>query len=545
MVDIITIPDGDMDWGDKLRTNLDNLNTALTSKFELPVGGIVESQLSSAVTTKLNSSKAATATKLATFGDSMTSADQGGYSVWGALLSEWLGLELFNPSQSGERTSNIALRQGGFRPRFTVPGGVIPAGTEWFTVNLAESYTNGFNSGTTEGNIGTFSDVTFMGVPVRLRFLNGAWTMARQVAASSPVPVASRGDVVVDVKSRAWREAVQIYFGGFNGGDQKLDVALMKKNLLAPYRFLALGMVTGQSGSNPAAYEAANESLRLAFPDNYFDVTNYLVANGLADEGITPTAQDLTDIAARIVPTSLRRAAADPHLNAAGNRALARRLAEELIARGWVDGTNAIVPPRRGQLTNLTLALKPGSARATGPTPTALRDAEVISVRAINVRPATVTSPLSYRNIVSRWHDDIGSFQFLLSGSGDLFMQDANGNYGTDAGSTPFKDGAISARLDIDRAAGTSSTYFSQNGGATWQLVKTVTNRSTANLLGGRSGPTTLGHNGYASIDGFMDRLTIMSAPTGGSVLLDVDFTTDNATVDSWSMLSGASVVPK
>lgn len=49
-----------------------------------------------------------------------------------------------------------------------------------------------------------------------------------------------------------------------------------------------------------------NASLKAAHGDHYLDFKSYLLSSGLQDAGITPTAQDLQDIAENKVPTSLQ-----------------------------------------------------------------------------------------------------------------------------------------------------------------------------------------------------------------------------------------------
>lgn len=49
-----------------------------------------------------------------------------------------------------------------------------------------------------------------------------------------------------------------------------------------------------------------NTDLAALYPDKFIDIRSYLIANGLSELGITPTAQDTADLANDIVPDSLR-----------------------------------------------------------------------------------------------------------------------------------------------------------------------------------------------------------------------------------------------
>ncbi len=87
---------------------------------------------------------------------------------------------------------------------------------------------------------------------------------------------------------------------------------------------------------NPNTFTATNEQMAQAFGSAYAEVRGYMVANGLADAGITPTAADNANIAQDVVPESLRQNSTDPHLNDAGKQVIAGRMNALLRADGWV-----------------------------------------------------------------------------------------------------------------------------------------------------------------------------------------------------------------
>jgi lysophospholipase L1-like esterase len=73
--------------------------------------------------------------------------------------------------------------------------------------------------------------------------------------------------------------------------------------------------------------------LQAAFGDCFLDVRKYLVNYGLVDAGITPTSQDLTDIAADVIPSSLR--SDSTHFTAAGYTLVANFVSRAIRAKGW------------------------------------------------------------------------------------------------------------------------------------------------------------------------------------------------------------------
>lgn len=480
--------------------------------------------------------------RLATYGDSMTSVDQGGYAPYGSLVAEYLGLDLFNPSQSGERTTNIALRQGGVTPRFTVPGGVIPAGTGSFPVTLMDTYTSGYNAGATPGNIGTFSNVSFLGVPVNLYFLNGVWTMARITAVNSATPVPAAGGYVRDIASRSWRNAINVYMGGYNGGDQVKDVASMRGYLSDPNRFIVLGMARGYTGGDPTNYGIEVARWKAAYPDQFFDMAEYVRINGLTDEAITPTAQDTSDIAAGFVPTSLRRAVNDPHYNAAGHRVIARRLAELLIERGFLPKSDSYRIPPRVVIVPMTLRMPSPGAGAYASSTTAMKAADTISVRLINATIPSLTSTDDYRTLAARWDQGGTSWRFLMDASGHLFFQDVNGNgYVANAPVLTLAGGKLSVRLDINRQAGTLDMFTSTDKGATWtRYGSPLTGRGTTYPLGGLESNLHVGYDGNKNTAmSALDSIQVLDG--SGTTLQSQDFTNGLA---PWGVLGDATFGP-
>jgi lysophospholipase L1-like esterase len=67
------------------------------------------------------------------------------------------------------------------------------------------------------------------------------------------------------------------------------------------------------------------------------NIRQYLLDYGLADAGITPTEQDLTDIANGMVPQSLRPTGDSYHLNAAGYTVVGKYLYKYVKQLGWID----------------------------------------------------------------------------------------------------------------------------------------------------------------------------------------------------------------
>lgn len=83
--------------------------------------------------------------------------------------------------------------------------------------------------------------------------------------------------------------------------------------------------------------EGINPQLATTYGNRYADLRRYLVTDGLRVAGITPTGGDQLDIANDIPPRSLRVLDGNPgHLNEAGKRVVAGRMADLIEAAGWI-----------------------------------------------------------------------------------------------------------------------------------------------------------------------------------------------------------------
>ena len=127
------------------------------------------------------------------------------------------------------------------------------------------------------------------------------------------------GETSTQIKNRMVADTekhsfISVIWAGTNNQNQpatvKADIATMISNLSDTKRYVVLGLMgasTDVSGSaNYNTVAQLNTDLSNLYPANYIDIRSYLINHGLADAGITPTAQDLIDITNDVVPSSLR-----------------------------------------------------------------------------------------------------------------------------------------------------------------------------------------------------------------------------------------------
>lgn len=262
----------------------------------------------------------------------------------------------------GQRANQIAMRQGGLGFTITIDGNQIVAGANTVTafngVALAGCSTIS-DSTQNQMLLSTASDNTTRSLTVEIAGITGiltrtatggppstAETYTFTPDAGQPVPVSCPADSPVTVLAGLELNYTFCYWDGRN--NKELDnwsvvsyVQDMIDHLAVQEpRGAVLSIINGNYADEfigqPKYLEliAANEELATAFPDFYVDVRRYLIDDGLADLGITPTAQDLTDIANDIVPSSLRTD--NIHLTAAANGLVSDYVkAQIFIPNGW------------------------------------------------------------------------------------------------------------------------------------------------------------------------------------------------------------------
>lgn len=120
-------------------------------------------------------------------------------------------------------------------------------------------------------------------------------------------------------------------------------------------RYIVLGVTNnggeyaaagGTAAANYAEIVALNASLESIYGTKFWDVREWLIANGLTVMGITPTAGDLIDISRDVIPTSLRVDATNVHFNTDGNEAIAIGmvpLLEAMVTTDYTLGYRALV----------------------------------------------------------------------------------------------------------------------------------------------------------------------------------------------------------
>lgn len=287
---------------------------------------------------------------VACWGDSLTDGVGGGGTSYVSVLRARIaevraGVTVYGRGNPGRSSTDITLLQGGIAPLITLAGNSIPGAVQDVAVSAVSPSTS-WRYATT----GQYAyDGTLAGVAGQLihdltaTTPNGSWVFRRTTAgAAVAVPPetpfsCSFADNLI--------EALCIFWLGRNNfaplnrwSDVLRDTraAVMRLTPIDP-QYLVLSVLTTASEIRGSADYIkvinTNKSLAAEYGDRYVDVRRYLIDHGLADAGINPTAQDLTDIANDTVPVSLRSDTV--HLNAAGYTVVGNYLFTVLQSKGW------------------------------------------------------------------------------------------------------------------------------------------------------------------------------------------------------------------
>lgn len=265
------------------------------------------------------------------WGDSLTQGAGGAGTSYPSVLSGLLSRAVTNMGVGGETSSQIAARAGGRPVALTAAGAAIPGDTA-VTVTTAPSIPSAQ---------GVPISGAVVGVRGTLTLSAGVVSFRRQEAVQGNTACPANSTFTPDA-ALAQQYTRQIIWAGRNN---YTDAAIVLADIAAIVAFGRTGKYVVLSVLNGAyADEVAggtgykkmislNQQLAATYGANYLDIRRYLIDQGLADAGITPTAQDSTDIGNDVVPSSLR--SDNIHLNAAGYTVVAQQVAARIQALGY------------------------------------------------------------------------------------------------------------------------------------------------------------------------------------------------------------------
>lgn len=292
-------------------------------------------------TYQTSTKKAISGPDIVCWGDSMTAGAGGNGTTYPSILKTLMQnagstANTYNMGVGGETSPTICARQGGNPFLINVTGGIIPADTSPVTVTLEQIDGQtvrpllqgaGSFTGLLDGIPGTLNLVEPSGSSASWQADN-YYTFAR-TAAGTQITFDRPKPFYLDVAAPRLGD-IHIIWIGQNGPSTARAIsdtkAMIQRMQALDKRYLVI--------SKPTSTDADDSLFFAEFGRRFVAARKYLVQYGLQDAGITPTAQDNTDIANGIVPTSLRADAV--HWTAQGYTILANLLFNRIKELGWI-----------------------------------------------------------------------------------------------------------------------------------------------------------------------------------------------------------------
>lgn len=266
-------------------------------------------------------------TDLLFWGDSLTAGAGGGDTSYPKVCAETLGLTRINCGVGGETANTIAARQGGNNI-------VIPDGAVNGTYNTLSDIFGASIEPLLQGNGSNSGNALIIdGQTCTLTHSSSGYTISGYTGDAITVPkIASfrgsdfTGKVVVIFVGQNGAT-----FTGLTGVDARIAIIDSMIKHIGHENYVIMGLSTGTNTSR----EADDNQMLAHYGNKFFPTRTLLVDYGLTINGLTPTAQDETDIANGTVPTQLR--SDGTHMNAYGYTAIGKMLADKIRSLGYVD----------------------------------------------------------------------------------------------------------------------------------------------------------------------------------------------------------------
>lgn len=255
--------------------------------------------------TSLAESSADYSGEISFWGDSLTmgAEDINGVTI-SNIVARLSGRTCYNWGVGGEKMRTIAGRQGGY-PMLVNPCTIPASGGVAVTLKSCDDgevapllqvpTRSGINPCSINGIIGTLSYAT------------GVYTFTRTTAGDSSV-IAKPTALITNASKENVKDINVIWIGANDGYDVDVDdlIGIIKSMIdYSKHRkkeYIVVGLSTGWTENRAVV----DKRMLNEFGRRFINIRKYLVDYGLADAGISPTAQDTTDISTGVVPTSLR-----------------------------------------------------------------------------------------------------------------------------------------------------------------------------------------------------------------------------------------------
>ncbi len=155
---------------------------------------------------------------------------------------------------------------------------------------------------------------------------------------------APAGTVVETAASSQYKDYIHVVcIGTYGTFDSIEDLVQQTKALLARQtqntdRYLVLGLCSYNSSRHSTYYlDALDTAMMQAFGNHYVNVRKYLVEDGIADAGISPSQQDKNFIASGVVPVAFTTSNSSLELNGKAYQLIGKLVYSRMESLGYFD----------------------------------------------------------------------------------------------------------------------------------------------------------------------------------------------------------------
>lgn len=248
------------------------------------------------------------------WGDSTSSLGTG-WIDWPTRLGNKIsGFTIKNQAISGEYTTSTSARQGG--NALKVGAFTIPAETKAVSVALTTEDGHTFGSNPVFSTGCNFNPCTISGVKGSITNIGDGTYSFTRLTAGTAVEVAEGTAVVSDADTALNSAEIMLINLGCNSGwDENPDVLLNQVQLMVNHfvaaggeKYIICGPYAGKhlrTEDMRAVTFAYEEKAATAFGNHWLNLREYMIANGLTENGLTASTLDTERMALGQVPASL------------------------------------------------------------------------------------------------------------------------------------------------------------------------------------------------------------------------------------------------
>lgn len=166
-------------------------------------------------------------------------------------------------------------------------------------------------------------------------FAKGSWYINRNQIGERDITILVNTPIYFNTCKEMGKSEITVIWMGTNDGDYSdwqtlVDKQIMASNKVSNKKFIIIGLhkIGANSGKT---YESL---MRNTFGNKFFNIREYACSNMIYDAGITPTEDDLTNMANGICPSSLLYDGT--HFNPKSNVAIGKMIYKMIVGLGYI-----------------------------------------------------------------------------------------------------------------------------------------------------------------------------------------------------------------